>query len=191
MTYLSPEGYELEIDEYPVILGDDLFKIIFDFFRVGLFGEADPFCHPLYMGINYYGRDMKDMPPYNIGRLSPHAGKLCQFIDIRRHCAVMIGKELFAGFYDMHCLHVIEAHGMDLLFKSLQVSSCKIGNSPVFFKKHFCYRIYAFVRALCGQDGRYQKLVRLIIGKEAALISSVVLIEQIQDFFYFTLFHRL
>ena len=127
------------------------------------------------MCIDNYAWNIKYIPSYYIGSLSPYSGKHYKLLKLLWHNPSVFTKKHPCTGYDVLCLIMIKSRRMNIIFHPFKVCSRKIFQSLVFLKQIPCNHIYSVICTLCTKDGCKEQLPGILVQKIGTALAPVVL----------------
>ena len=148
---VAPEG--------PGVLGDNLYKIPFDFDGVFLFGEAEALAEAGDVGVDDdAGLDAVGVAQDDVGGFASDTGKIGQRFEIFRDLAAVLLRDGFGGSDEIFGFVAEEAGGADEVFDVFLLRGGESFGVGVFFKEGGRHHVDADVGALRGEDGGDEEL---------------------------------
>ena len=154
---IPPELNESHGDPRPSLGGIQRPKVLFNFDRIGLRGQADPAGHPPDMGVHRDGGDSERLSQHHTGRFSPHAPQGDQLIEVGRdHSSEAFG-EITGKLHNRPGFLAVETSGKHRLFHLFQIRFAQIGRGGPSSKQVRRHSVDIVVGGLSRQDGGNQQ----------------------------------
>ena len=165
----------------PLLLGNDLHQILFDFHRRGLLGQVEPLRNSLHMRIHHHsGRNAVEGAEYDVGGLARGAGNGEHLIHGPGHFASEIGENLTRRANQRFRFVVEEARGANVLRQLGLVGMSEVGHGWIFLKQARRYFVDALISALRREDGGHQQLPGVVM-LQRHLGRGVHFVQQLHD----------
>ena len=133
----------------PALLREQLHQILFDPFRIVVFGEPEALRNALDVRVDdHSGGDAEGRTENDVGRFAGGAGHGEESVDVARDLAAEIGEDFAGGAGDGFGLVVEEAGGADVLGELGLVRRGEIMDSGVFAEESGRHHVDAPVGAL-------------------------------------------
>ncbi len=165
----------------PALFRDQFHQILFDAFRIGVFGEPEALRDALDVGIDdHSGGDSEGRAENHVGRFAGGARDGEERVDVARDLAAEIG-ENFAGGADHRFGFVVEeAGGADVPGELGLVRRGEIADGGVFAEQRRRHHVDALVGALRRENGGDQQLPRAVVVERAGGV-GISLVENGED----------
>ena len=140
----------------PLVAGDLLHQLLFDFLCAGRLRKPQAAADPQYMRIHRDGRLREGVTKHHVGGFSPDPGQYGKRLDVVGDLAVKIRNQLAATVDHRLCLVLVEARRFYCVFKAVQVG-LRIGSGRAILPEQCPGNLVdPRVRALRRQNGRNQ-----------------------------------
>ena len=148
---VAPEG--------PGVLRDELDQVFFDFYRVGVPGQAEAFAQAGYVGVDDDpGFDAVGVAEDDVGRFASDPGEMGEGSEFAGDFALVVVDEGLRGGADIFRFVAEEAGGADDFFEVFLPRGGHAFGVGEFLEKGGGHQVDAHVGALRGEDGGDEEL---------------------------------